>query len=103
MNQVKAFSAKGARLLLQVNVGVGGVDSTANVTEIHEAFHFDEMEGHSTRSHFAIFSIEWAANGREVVAGTGISQVLIFDAERGKVQHFCFSCTHLYAIQEAPI
>lgn len=70
---------------MKVNVGVGGVDSTANVTEIHEAFHFDEVEGHSMRSHFAIFSIEWAANGREIVAGTGAHQVLVFDADRGKV------------------
>ena len=32
-------------MLSQVNVGVGGVESEANVTEIHEALHLDELEG----------------------------------------------------------
>lgn len=68
-------------------MGVGGVDSEANVTEIHEALHFDEFEGQPEgyRGHFGIFSIQWSSNGREIVAGTGHHRILVFDAERGKV------------------
>ena len=65
----------------------GGVESEANVTEIHEALHLDRMADTNAEriGHFGIFSICWAPNGREVAAGTGESSVLIYDMEIGKV------------------
>ena len=74
-------------MLSQVNVGVGGVESEANVTEIHEALHLDELEGaeEGYRGHFGIFSIRWSADGQEIVAGTGDANILIYDMEKQKV------------------
>lgn len=71
----------------QVSVNKGGVESEANVTEIHEALHLDRMADTNAEriGHFGIFSICWAPNGREVAAGTGESSVLIYDMEIGKV------------------
>ena len=71
----------------QVSVNKGGVDSEANVTEIHEALHLDEMaEGTAQRSgHFGIFSVCWGSSGREIAAGTGESSVLLYDIEAAKV------------------
>lgn len=70
-----------------VNVDTGGVDSEANVTEIHEGLHLDEMEGggpDAPHGHFGIFSICWAGNGQEIAAGTGDHKVLVYNMERGK-------------------
>ena len=69
-------------------MGVGGVESEANVTEIHEALHLDEMEGtpEGYHGHFGIYSIRWSGDGREVVAGTGDSSILIYDMEKQKVR-----------------
>ena len=74
---------------MQVNVDTGGVDSEANVTEIHEGLHLDEMEGEGgedSQGHFGIFSICWANNGQEIAAGTGTHSVLVYNLERAKVR-----------------
>ena len=62
--------------------------SEANVTEIHEGLHLDEMEGEGnedSQGHFGIFSICWANNGQEIAAGTGSHSVLVYNLERAKV------------------
>jgi len=82
-----------------VNIDIGGVDSEANVTEIHAGLHLDEMEGgqlDAPQGHFGIFSICWAGSGQEIAAGTGDSSVLVYNMERGKVHPvpqpiLCFS------------
>ena len=73
---------------LQVSVDKGGVESEANVTEIHEALHLDQMADSDAEriGHFGIFSIKWSPNGREIAAGTGEASVLIYDMEVGKVR-----------------
>ncbi len=84
----------------QVNMRTGAVDSEANVTDIHEALHFDVMdnEGASDYHHsFGIWSLRWGADGREVVAGTGDHSLYVYNMERQKVDflHLCVSenCT----------
>lgn len=71
-----------------MKVSDSNVDSVANVTEIHEGLYLDDVEGEerSRGDHFGIFSIAWAANGREFVAGTGDFTVLVFDMEKAKVR-----------------
>ena len=74
----------------------GGVDSQANVTEVHEAMHLDEVEsdgqpeGHSRLCNFGVFSVKWAADARSLCAGTGgsLANVLFFDVQKGKVISF---------------
>lgn len=70
-----------------MSVNKGGVESEANVTEIHEALHLDEMaDGVAQRSgHFGIFSVAWGSSGKEIAAGTGESSVLLYDIEAAKV------------------
>jgi WD repeat-containing protein 23 len=66
----------------------GGVESEANVTDIHEALHFDLLDDSHTqqmRHSFGIWSLQWAADGREVIAGTNDHALYIFDMERQKV------------------
>ena len=73
--------------LMQVNVGSSfdAVESIANVTEIHEALAFDTAPGADRHGNFGIWSLRWAADGREIVAGTGDESLVIFDMEQQKV------------------
>ena len=65
------------------------VQSEANVTDIHEALHFDQVHGrddqHQGYSSFGIWSLRWAADGQEIVAGTGDACMYIFDVALAKV------------------
>lgn len=66
----------------------GTVESEANVTDIHEALHFDILEEGSDdgfQRGFGIWSLSWAANGAEVVAGTGDDSLYLYNMERQKV------------------
>ncbi len=66
----------------------GTVESEANVTDIHEALHFDIMDEGSDdgfQRGFGIWSLSWAANGQEVVAGTGDDSLYLYNMERQKV------------------
>lgn len=73
----------------QVSMQHGNVQSTANVTDIHEALHFDQLHGrpehHQRYSSFGIWSLRWSNDGREIIAGTGDSCVYIFDVGIAKV------------------
>jgi WD repeat-containing protein 23 len=71
----------------QVNMHTGGVESEANVTDIHEALHFDILDESDSGYHhsFGIWSLRWAGNGQEVVAGTGDHCLYIYNVERQKV------------------
>ena len=73
--------------LMQVNVGSSfdAVESIANVTEIHEALAFDTAPGSDRHGNFGIWSLRWAADGREIVAGTGDESLVIYDMEQQKV------------------
>ena len=75
---------------MQVNVGSSfdAVESIANVTEIHEALAFDTAPGSDRHGNFGIWSLRWAADGREIVAGTGDESLVIFDMEQQKVGHW---------------
>lgn len=74
-------------LPLQVSVNQGGVESEANVTEIHEDLHLDMMAGsRNSTGHFGIFSICWSPNGQEIAAATGDAKVVVFDMEEHKVR-----------------
>ncbi|KAK9834848.1 hypothetical protein WJX81_003498 [Elliptochloris bilobata] len=66
-----------------VNANVGGVRSEANVTDIHEALHFDSLDDGQSGT-FGIWSLKWSADGREIIAGTGDSSVYVYDIERRK-------------------
>jgi WD40 repeat protein len=72
---------------MQVNMRTGGVESEANVTDIHEALHFDVMEERDSGYHhsFGIWSLRWGADGREIVAGTGDHSLYVYNMERQKV------------------
>ena len=72
---------------VQVNMRTGGVESEANVTDIHEALHFDVMEERDSGYHhsFGIWSLRWGADGREIVAGTGDHSLYVYNMERQKV------------------
>ncbi len=65
----------------------GGVESEANVTDIHEALHFDVMEERDSGYHhsFGIWSLRWGSDGREIVAGTGDHSLYVYNIERQKV------------------
>jgi WD repeat-containing protein 23 len=66
----------------------GTVESEANVTDIHEALHFDVLEADGDdgfQRGFGIWSLAWAANGTEVVAGTGDDSLYLYNMERQKV------------------
>ena len=74
--------------LLQVSLDTSGVQSEANVTDIHEALHFDNVEGDSPAnrySSFGIWSLRWSADGREIVAGANDACIYVYDVERSKV------------------
>ena len=76
----------------QVNMRTGAVQSEANVTDIHEALHFDVMEERASGYHhsFGIWSLRWGADGREIVAGTGDHSLYVYNMERQKVgSTFC--------------
>lgn len=75
---------------VQVNMRTGGVESEANVTDIHEALHFDVMEERDSGYHhsFGIWSLRWGSDGREIVAGTGDHSLYVYNVERQKVS-FC--------------
>ncbi|KAK9796237.1 hypothetical protein WJX73_006957 [Symbiochloris irregularis] len=67
-----------------VSMEHSSVQSEANVTDIHEALHFDSIRGQPSEqsySGFGIWSLRWAADGREVIAGTGDASVYVFDVE----------------------
>lgn len=68
----------------------GGVESEANVTDIHEALHFDVTEERDSGYHhsFGIWSLRWGSDGREIVAGTGDHSLYVYNVERQKVG-FC--------------
>lgn len=70
---------------MQMQVHVGGtvdlVESMANITELHDALHFDrtaatqdgaEAEAEARRHHerFGIWSVAWSPAGGEIIAGT---------------------------------
>lgn len=83
---------------MQVSVNTGGVESEANVTEIHEALHMDLMaDGSSLNHHFGIFGINFSPDGKEVVAGTGEHSILIFNMETEKVPLHSSADDHCYA------
>lgn len=66
----------------------GTVESEANVTDIHEALHFDVLDDDSDdglQRGFGIWSLSWAANGVEVVAGTGDDSLYLYNMDRQKV------------------
>ena len=66
----------------------GTVESEANVTDIHEALHFDVLEEDSDdyfQRGFGIWSLSWAASGAEVVAGTGDDSLYLYNMDRQKV------------------
>ncbi|CAL8463196.1 g2730 [Coccomyxa elongata] len=69
-----------------VNMRTGGVESEANVTDIHEALHFDVMEERDSGYHhsFGIWSLRWGSDGREIVAGTGDHSLYVYNVERQK-------------------
>lgn len=72
-----------------VNVGsyADGIESMANVTEIHDSLPFSQMsDGSRFPPSFGIWSLAWSHNGREVVAGTSDSQqsICVFDLEERK-------------------
>ena len=71
----------------------GGVDSQANVTEVHESLHLDEMENTDEfqpaqrLGNFGVFSVKWSSDTRTLMAGTGgnLANILLFDVEKQKV------------------
>ncbi len=66
----------------------GTVESEANVTDIHEALHFDILDEDGDdgfQRGFGIWSLSWAANGTEVMAGTGDDSLYLYNMERQKV------------------
>lgn len=79
-----------ASLAAQVNMAASGaVESEANVTDIHEALHFDVLEEDGNdgfQRGFGIWSLAWAANGTEVVAGTGDDSLYLYNMERQKAR-----------------
>ena len=86
---------------VQVSMENRGVRSEANVTDIHEALHFDHVHGRSNEearySSFGIWSLRWAADGREIVAGTGDASLYLFDVALGKVGATGAACSHVPA------
>lgn len=83
---------------MQVNMRAGGVESEANVTDIHEALHFDVMEERDSGYHhsFGIWSLRWGSDGREIVAGTGDHSLYVYNVERQKVKFFDTTLWALY-------
>ena len=85
-------------LTLQVNMAASGtVESEANVTDIHEALHFDVLEEDSDdyfQRGFGIWSLRWAASGAEVVAGTGDDSLYLYNMDRQKVSTLQWWCAH---------
>ena len=79
----------------------GTVESEANVTDIHEALHFDVLEEDSDdyfQRGFGIWSLSWAASGAEVVAGTGDDSLYLYNMDRQKVSALQYSsvCNHVW-------
>lgn len=76
-----------------VNVGssADGVESLANVTDIHDALYFGQMDEDARFSRhfeqrFGIWSIAWSGDGREIVAGTNDKQdtICVYNVEERK-------------------
>ena len=72
--------------LIQVNVGQSReVQSIANLTEIHEELSFGRRdEERSYRDMFGIWSVAFSPDGRELIAGTSMNSVHIYDLETNK-------------------
>ena len=85
----------------------GTVESEANVTDIHEALHFDIMDEGSDdgfQRGFGIWSLSWAANGQEVVAGTGDDSLYLYNMERQKVIFLqCVACMQGISIHKVEV
>uniref|UniRef100_A0A1D1YB10 LEC14B homolog n=1 Tax=Anthurium amnicola TaxID=1678845 RepID=A0A1D1YB10_9ARAE len=66
-----------------VNVNTGSAESHANINEIHDGLDFsvDDDWEHS----FAIFSVRFSTDGRELVAGSGDESIYVYDLEANKV------------------
>ena len=63
-------------------VDVRSSDSTssvANVTDIHEALNFSE-----TSETVGIWSLQWSADDKEIIAGTGDASLYIYDVTTGR-------------------
>eukprot|EP00249_Psilotum_nudum_P020800 c27852_g1_i2 orf=410-2113(-) len=67
-----------------VNVGQdsGGVESLANITDIHEGLDFS-MEGSGEYS-FGLYSVQFSHDGREIVAGSSDKSIYVYDLEENK-------------------
>ncbi|EFN50915.1 hypothetical protein CHLNCDRAFT_37629, partial [Chlorella variabilis] len=64
--------------------GSGGVESVANVTDIHETLDF--LSG-QRQQRLGIWSIQWSADSREIVAGTSDPGLRIFDMMQHRNSH----------------
>ncbi|KAJ7559677.1 hypothetical protein O6H91_04G096100 [Diphasiastrum complanatum] len=66
-----------------VNVGneSGGIQSLANVTDIHEGLNFGSDDGDSA---FGIWSLQFSQDGREIVAGGSDKSIYVYDLEANK-------------------
>ncbi|CAM6097591.1 unnamed protein product [Calypogeia fissa] len=67
-----------------VNVGSesGGIESLANITDIHEGLDF--AAGSREENTFGIWSLKFSHDGREIVAGTSDKSIYVYDLEANK-------------------
>lgn len=81
----------------QVDLGrTDSVFSAANVTDIHDDLYFaalpsDDIAARQAALHergFGIWSIQWSADGREIISGTSSNEqaICVFDMERSQVR-----------------
>lgn len=64
-----------------VDVGSATKDSQANITEIHEGLQFSSNAEDYDDYSFGIFSVKFAKDGREIVAGSSNGGIYVYDLE----------------------
>eukprot|EP01018_Ginkgo_biloba_P039756 Gb_41012 [translate_table: standard] len=66
-----------------VNVGNSGIESLANITEIHEGLDFSVAA--TGEFSFGLFCVKFSTDGRELVAGSSDKSIYVYDLEANKL------------------